>query len=797
MNLIFKRFIAFSTLFFSMIVANAQINVTTSHSANEMAKMLAGPGVFVSNAYYNSGCDSSIQSGKFFATASTIAMDSGIILTSGSALLAAGPSGSPALGTNNLSDPDLAILTSPQAAKDACVLEFDFIPLGDTIKFQYIFGSSEYSGFTCSNYVDAFGFFINGPGITGTFSNSSKNIALLPSGCFVSINTVNSSFANPCGTVFSPCAPPNNALFINNPFGSTASGIAYNGYTQQLTATAVVVPCSTYHLKLAICDATDQTLDSGVFLKAGSLSSNNISLSFNTGFGTTNPFMIEGCDSLVIKIRRNVAGSLAVSADTVGILVSGNALMGADYTPIPNAVYFTASNTDTLQTIVVYPLLDGITEPADFVTIQLLQGCNGTVADSITIQIKDSLSFLLNNVNIAICDGQTVATSGVGYVGTNFVWTPTVGVANINSINTIITPPLGATTYSVTGTYLGCPSETKSFKIIKDPIPNIALLSTYSLCLGDQLQMNATILPSNNLVYTWNPTTNLQNANTLNPTFIGTSSQNISLTAVTNNAQCTKTETTAITVYAIANGTTNIEDTLVCGGIAVNLIASGGLGNYLWFPNTNITCTNCPNPTVTPPLRTVYSVVFLEPHGCQDTAQVDVQINPAFTLTLVNKDTTIEAGETVLLSAYGAFGYNWYPNYYISATNANEVYASPLENITYTIIGTDTFNSCPQTFDVTIKVIEKDVWLPNVFTPNGDGINDVFRITKKTYIKLQEFRIFDRWGKEVFNANDINDGWNGTAEGKKCDIGTYYYTARWSFPSGKVGSLNGDILLMK
>jgi gliding motility-associated-like protein len=120
-----------------------------------------------------------------------------------------------------------------------------------------------------------------------------------------------------------------------------------------------------------------------------------------------------------------------------------------------------------------------------------------------------------------------------------------------------------------------------------------------------------------------------------------------------------------------------------------------------------------------------------------------------------------------------------------------------IQDITYTIIGTDTFNSCPQEYSFNVKVIEKDLWIPNAFTPNGDGTNDVIRITSKKYMKLQEFRIFNRWGNEVFMAKNINEAWDGTINSKPCDAGMYYYRARWVFPSGKIQEMQGDIMLMR
>ncbi len=265
------------------IVAQCQINVADNQLASTLAQKLVGTGVTISNPTLD--CQG-ISNGVFTATSSNLSIDSGIILTSGRAMtsgLGTGANGpesgfasfsSWAVGNGN--DPDLDILASPSPTRDRCILEFDFVTIGDTVKFDYVFGSEEYPGYTCSSFFDVFGFFISGPGIVGPFTNSAKNIALVPgTNCPVGVNTINASTASPCGTVSAPCAPPNNALFNTNAGGTT---VTYSGFTHVLTAISEVIPCSTYHLKLAIADGNDHILDSGVFLKAGSFSSNIVNV---------------------------------------------------------------------------------------------------------------------------------------------------------------------------------------------------------------------------------------------------------------------------------------------------------------------------------------------------------------------------------------------------------------------------------------------------------------------------------------------------------------------------------------
>jgi hypothetical protein len=286
-----KLYVRLKLIFcFVLIVtsAHAQINVTPSQTAAQLAQMLTGNGVVVTNPTLNCPMQAN---GLFFTVASNLGLDSGIILTSGRAqtvgtLIGANGAGTLIASNNNnaAGDPQLAALAG-QTSNDACVLEFDFQPAGDTIKFDYVFGSDEYTTYNCS-INDMFAFFISGPGIVGQ-----KNIALVPGTTVpVAISTIN----NGSGYTASPSNPCYVNTLGNGPYTqyyvtNNGTSVTYNGFTTVLSAISAVTPCTTYHLKLAISDASDYILDSGVFLKAGSLTSNAISVSSVGGGGLSLP----------------------------------------------------------------------------------------------------------------------------------------------------------------------------------------------------------------------------------------------------------------------------------------------------------------------------------------------------------------------------------------------------------------------------------------------------------------------------------------------------------------------------
>lgn len=232
------------------------LTVTTTTDANLLATTLGGDGVTIVSATLIGGTN---QQGTFSGAASAIGIDSGVILTSGDARLAVGPNNSDGDGgfPGTGSDADLAGLIPGFTIFDKNVLELTFTTNSGDLFFSYVFASEEYNEYVNSSYNDVFGFFIDG-----------VNIALIPgTNTPVSINNVN------CGNPYDPAGGTNCALFNNNDLqdGGPFFDIEYDGFTDVFTASILGLQAGVeYTIKLAIGDAGDSSLDSAVFLKAGS-----------------------------------------------------------------------------------------------------------------------------------------------------------------------------------------------------------------------------------------------------------------------------------------------------------------------------------------------------------------------------------------------------------------------------------------------------------------------------------------------------------------------------------------------
>jgi hypothetical protein len=303
----------------SASMASAQLTVTDSLTTGSIAQLLEGLNVSILNVEVN--CPE--QAMGHFTGTSELAITEGLVLTTGSADQLAGPVAGFAsgyLGTPGDADLDIEVVMMP--TYDACVLEFDCIPLGDTLLFNFSFGSEEYPEFVGSAFNDVFAIYLTGPGFP-----MPTNVAALPDGTPVAINNVN--------------ALSNSAYFQDN---ASASGVdvAYDGFTTNLTAFAVVEPDGEYHFKVAIADVADGVFDSGVFLEAFSFRS--VSL-LTTGLEEEAPRLrtfMDG-DQLVVLVPDAAVGELIELVDMRGAVVERAPVQAqrvpVDLSGLPSGVY--------------------------------------------------------------------------------------------------------------------------------------------------------------------------------------------------------------------------------------------------------------------------------------------------------------------------------------------------------------------------------------------------------------------------------------------------------------------------
>jgi gliding motility-associated-like protein len=368
---------------FSMSTLYAQIQVQNTQTPEQLVQnVLLGGGITATNITYNgSPVNATTVQGNvtfFNAQNQTFPLASGLLLTTGNGVGAIGPNDIGSDTQNLPATPDVSAEPDLNAIANGSVtngvfLEFDFIPSGDTLNFRYMFGSEEYPEFSPSSFNDAFGFFLSGPGINGTFENNAINLAQLPGlGIPVTINNVNPT--------------TNSNFYVDNGNGATyGSSIQYDGTTVLLTAGASVQCGETYHIKLAISNVFDQSYDSGVFLEANSFGSNAVSVSVTTVTGDST--VIEGCTQanfIFTRPESQTGDTLVINYD-----LFGSATDSVDYPSIPENITFLPGEDSVVISLV--PYADGLDEAPEFITITVytITACGDTLATQGTIVILD------------------------------------------------------------------------------------------------------------------------------------------------------------------------------------------------------------------------------------------------------------------------------------------------------------------------------------------------------------------------------------------------------------------------
>jgi gliding motility-associated-like protein len=328
----------------SVVSSQAQIAVDNTQTVEYYVQnVLLGTGVTAFNITFNGvpANQVSTQVGSFDCVDCNVGIANGFVMASGDAQLVVGPNSTGGLtlgGQVNFDgpDPDLNAISTGFGINDWAIIEFDFIPAGDSVKFNYVWGSEEYMEWVNSSFNDVFGFFLSGPGINGPYSNGAINIAQVPGTTLpVTIDNVNLNL--------------NGQYYVDNgdgfeaPFNGSPFYIQFDGFTVPLLAEAQVVCGETYHIKLACADSGDSALDCGVFFEEGSFSSNFVTVSSEVGVSNPPSFLpsnslLEGCiDGFFTIFPPN---NLTEPVD-VTFTIGGAAANGTDYETINSTIQLT------------------------------------------------------------------------------------------------------------------------------------------------------------------------------------------------------------------------------------------------------------------------------------------------------------------------------------------------------------------------------------------------------------------------------------------------------------------------
>lgn len=848
--------------------AVAQPTIDVSMTPLELVQnVLLGNGVAVFNVTFNGQPANQFnnQIGHYIGPSNFVGFNSGVALAS-ALVQSLDPNysfGFEPLTNPVTNDPDLMLLSGFNI-NDAAVLEFDFIPNGDSLQFRYVWGSREYPNYTCTQFNDVFGFFLSGPGINGPFSNNAINIAVIPgTNTPVGVNTINGGAPTGSGQAQN-CfnANPNwiqhSAMYFVNNNPQDPNDIQMPGLTVPLTAVAEVICGQTYHIKIAIGDAVDGALDSMVILESESFSSNSVvQVDLNIPVGINDSTLYEGCGQAILKFIRPPV-SLGLQVQEVAYLAfSGTAINGLDILPaLPDSVVF-LPGIDTVMFILTAPpgAAAGVVKTFTVTITNIASNCSAAELTSeftFYISYADPLEVTSFNAALADCNDQVVLFPTVtgGYGEYRYLWS-----TGATSSEITVSPGFTTTYFLTVSDTCGAGFQQVAFQVSVPVYPPVVV------DLGPDITVNecdvtVTINPTvsggfGNYAYSWTRAGELLgNLPVLN--YLVTTSTNLTLT-VTDDCGATGVDVVAIIVPPV-EVTVVLPDifevTSCLEGFLMPAISEGGIGTktYTWWVDGQQQAQTqnvwfeyhagmgqmvviraedeCQNfATDTTVVRFNFPAIFIETSPdtaiCRGTeallrvsatggsggnrflweelgsAEQQVVVTPAgferYFVTVT--DTCGVKAEGVIRvnirAVDAAFDFDYVDYYGVRTRNQSSpllgsqftwdfgdgttsTQVSPrhtfrdIEEYTIALYMTDEAGCPDSAFKRVIPPLE--IFIPNSFTPNGDGFNDLFQIVGANVTKF-EMWIYDRWGREVFYTNDINKKWNGSHNG-----GDYYPT---------------------
>jgi gliding motility-associated-like protein len=349
---------------------------------------------------------------------------------------------------------------------------------------------------------------------------------------------------------------------------------------------------------------------------------------------------------------------------------------------------------------------------------------------------------------------------------------------------------------SATNTY-GC-ADTSVKSLVVHALPLVSAGADQTICLGE-----TALLQGSAGNYSWTPTAEISCTTCASPQATPSATTAYTLSTI-DQFGCRATDSVIISVKQPFALQASLGDTL-CLGKSLALFARGA-ELFTWSPALGLDDPRSPTPRAMPQTTTTFMVIGTDTKNCfSDTAYVPVVVYPYPTID-AGPDQTIQVGNSIpikLSVSTDVTDIRWKPVSGLSCYDCSELIASPKTTTTYNVSVMNR-GRCETRDDLTIYVICKNgnLFLPNSFSPNGDGSNDVFYPRGKGIYGVKSLKIFNRWGELVFQrdnfpANDGASGWNGKYKGREASQDVYVYMVEVICENNQVLFFKGDVTLVR
>ncbi|MFN8230942.1 MAG: gliding motility-associated C-terminal domain-containing protein [Bacteroidia bacterium] len=468
------------------------------------------------------------------------------------------------------------------------------------------------------------------------------------------------------------------------------------------------------------------------------------------------------------------ATATVCSGTSINLTASG----ATNYTWSPSSSLSSAFGANVSASPVVNTLYTLIGEAAT---------CTASTTKEVTVIPMPVLNPTASNGNI--CVGEQVLLNASG--ATTYTWEPAHSV-NYQFGNSTTSLPQVTTIYTLTGNNGEC-SGKATVIVSVTPRPNFNLsISKTGICFGD----NTTIVGNGAQFYSWAPNTNISinaagNVGVAQPT-AGTTYTVIGYN-LSGTLSCGVTKMVFVEVVPTidASISSSVE---ICLGESTQLTSSGS-NTYKWLPVDGLNDPNIASPIASPKKTTEYIVSVSNMSNCPVTKTVTVKVNPLPSVT-AGDDQVINADEPILITASGTGTLTWIAGEGIVCAPCPTTQVITSNSGLY-IIEAISNKGCIARDQLNIDVTKNhNLYIPNSFTPNEDGKNDLFMIYG-TGIQKIELTVFDRWGEKLFYTKDINVGWDGSYKGVICKSDVYVYLLNYIALDGKKYTKKGHVSILK
>jgi len=420
-------------------------------------------------------------------------------------------------------------------------------------------------------------------------------------------------------------------------------------------------------------------------------------------------------------------------------------------------------------------------------------GCSATASVTVFVNAVP-VSLLDSSTNI--CIGKSVSLPGTATGAVSYLWYPATGLSCTTCAIPFANPTVTTTYSEVTQAGNGC-NDTAHIVVIVNTLPVISV-GSQNVCAHIPTQVTATGAQT----YVWSPAAGLS-CSTCPAPYVNIGSNTAYTITGTDAHGCIDSTSVLFTVInrvptSVGNGDS------ICQGTTVQLSASGGI-SYSWIPANGVSDPTGATPTATPNGSINYIVYIKENQCFTDTGIITVIVYPVPTVN-AGANQTILDGQTVHLDVKNSpdvVSFSWSPTEWLSCTDCQSPSATPQKSTTYTVTVTGQ-GGCKDSAQTTVflKCQNGQVFIPNIFTPNGDGANDKFYVSGKGIINVKRFSVYNRWGEEVYSAadvpvNDPNSGWDGKYKGQLLKPDVFVYAITVVCESGELLDYKGDVSLIQ